>query len=115
MTENNDLKVLEESLWLPQTRFDKSYMEKILHSDFFEFGRSGKTYTRAECIDTPRQKIDAKIPLDNFSLHIVNENTRLVTYTSEVGNSPPLRANRSSLWIKCSGSWKLRFHQGTPI
>ncbi len=111
----SELELLEQSLWLRETRFDKDYMEHILDQEFFEFGRSGKTYTRSECIDMATQELHAKIPLENFAIHVVDQNIRLVTYVSEVRNCIIERANRSSLWVKRNGSWKLRFHQGTAI
>ncbi|HAT3869033.1 hypothetical protein SC371_03685 [Legionella pneumophila serogroup 2] len=110
----NVLKNFEESLWLEETRFDNQYMDKILDTSFFEYGRSGKTYARDEVMSHPAQTIGAKIPLENFKVHDVSDNVKLVTYISEVG-SEKLRANRSSLWVHEKNGWKLRFHQGTPI
>ncbi|CZG39411.1 Uncharacterized protein conserved in bacteria [Legionella pneumophila] len=109
-----ELKELEESLWLEETRFDNKYMDDVLDASFFEYGRSGKTYTRAEAMSHPYQTIGAKIPLDNFKVHDVSDKVKLVTYISEVGPEK-LRANRSSLWVYEKSGWKLRFHQGTPI
>lgn len=109
-----ELKKLEESLWIEETRFDNDYMDKVLDDAFFEYGRSGKTYSRTECMSHPRQTIGAKIPLEKFEVHDVSDTVKLVTYISEVG-SESLRANRSSLWVSVEGRWRLRFHQGTPI
>ena len=106
---------LEESLWRAETRFDQSYMDKVLAPDFFEFGRSGKTYSRQECLTAAPQKIDATLPLKNFKMHALDAANALVTYVSEVKYDEMERANRSSLWTKTSDGWKLRFHQGTPI
>ena len=40
----------------------------------------------------------------------------MVTYISSVNYKTGLEeALRSSLWCKKSGTWKLEFHQGTPI
>jgi hypothetical protein len=43
-TDVYDRRQLEESLWRPQTRFDREYTDNILAPDFFEFGRSGRVY-----------------------------------------------------------------------
>lgn len=110
----NELKKLEESLWISQTRFDTTYMDNILGKDFFEFGRSGRIYSRSETLSHPKQEIFAKIPLENFKVHHIDFNTKQVTYISEVGVEK-LRANRSSIWVNNEGSWKLIFHQGTPV
>ncbi|HAT2116469.1 TPA: hypothetical protein JBA33_05840 [Legionella pneumophila] len=110
----DELKKLEESLWLEETRFDNQYMDEVLDTSFFEYGRSGKSYTRDETMSHPYQTIGAKIPLEDFKVHDVSDDVKLVTYISEVGPEK-LRANRSSLWVYEKSSWKLRFHQGTPI
>lgn len=110
----NQLKILEESLWIEETRFDKSYMNNILAADFFEYGRSGKVYTREEVLSSLFQRIDAIIPLENFQIHKIDENVYQVTYISEVGKDQ-LKANRSSIWLYSAGEWRLKFHQGTPI
>ncbi len=113
--EQDKLKELEQSLWIAKTRFDKKYMEKILASDFFEFGRSGKTYTRAQTLSTATEKINAKIPLKDFKVHQITNNVFLVTYISEVHYKELEVANRSSIWLKTPTGWQLKFHQGTAI
>lgn len=40
------LRQLEESLWRAETRFDSVSMDRLLATDYFEFGRSGKVYSR---------------------------------------------------------------------
>ena len=110
-----ELKKLEESLWIPETRFDNNYMEKILAPDFFEFGRSGKIYARLDALSHKYQEINAKVPLKNFAIHSVSKDTVLTTYISEVENKELEIGNRSSLWIKTINGWQLRFHQGTAL
>ena len=104
---------LEESLWIEETRFDYSYMNSILTYDFFEFGRSGRVYTRDETLSHEYQEILAKIPLENFQLYNISNTVKQVIYVSEVGKEK-LRANRSSIWTLEGEKWKLKFHQGTP-
>lgn len=113
--EIKNLNVLEESLWRSETRFDLAYQEKVFAADFFEFGRSGRRYTRQQIIRTDSQPILAKFPLKNFNVHSLDENNVLVTYISEVQYEELEKANRSSIWSKTEEGWKLRFHQGTPI
>jgi hypothetical protein len=110
-----DLEKLEESLWRAATRFDRNYMDRVLAPDFFEFGRSGQRYTREQCLDVgDKREINAKLPLEAFALHLIDETTALVTYISEVAYETAQRANRSSIWSLTPDGWKLRFHQGTP-
>ena len=109
-----ELRVLEESLWRAETRFDKRYMEEVLAPDFGEFGRSGRRYDRVTAMGmgSPGDRIGARLPLAGFEVHLVAENVG--TYTSEVEYDEVQRAHRSSLWVRQQGRWRLRFHQGTP-
>ena len=110
-----ELKTLEESLWIESTRFDPAYMDAVLHPDFFEFGRGGKVFSRQQIMDIPAGEIDATIPFDEFAVHPLDDNCAMVTYISEERYAGLSRANRCSIWLKTSDGWKLRFHQGTPI
>jgi hypothetical protein len=110
------LQRLEEDLWRPETRFDPAFMEAVLAADFFEFGRSGRTYTRAQSLAVPAGPIDAVLPLPNFQARLLAENVALVTYDSHVTYDGVLeRGRRSSIWGRTAGGWQLRFHQGTPF
>ncbi len=82
---------------------------------FFEFGRSGKVYSRVACVTAPMQDINATLPLKNFKIHKISDDVALVTYVSEVNYDNQELANRSSLWQRTNGNWKLKFHQGTPV
>lgn len=111
----DNLKELEESLWITKKRFNRDYMGKVLSPDFFEFGRSGRIYSREDTLNTPLQEINARLPLKNFEISPITDNVVLVTYVSEIGEEEKTIANRSSIWIRASEGWKLRFHQGTPV
>jgi hypothetical protein len=110
-----ELQRLEESLWRRETRCDPDYMRSITTEDLFEFGRSGRTYTRDDLLDIPDQEIPATLPLQGLTVHEVAADVALVTYISELQFTTLDLANRSSLWVRSGGQWKLRFHQGTPI
>ena len=112
--EQEDLKNLEESLWIGETRFEREYMENILCENFFEFGRSGKRYTREMTLSAPNQEIFATLPLGQFQINEISDDVVLITYISEVQYDDLEIGNRSSVWVKIGGKWKLRFHQGTP-
>ena len=109
--QQKELIALEESLWKDETRFDTVYMENILHPDFFEFGRSGRIYERSHTIYVPRSDINAIFPLKDLTFHQVSQDTILITYKSRVQYETLEIGNRSSLWVKIDGVWKLRFHQ----
>jgi hypothetical protein len=114
----NTLRALEVSLWTTETRFDPALMEQTLDKDFVEFGRSGRRYERAEMIfpADQMQPIDIRLPLPDYSVDLIAPDVALVTYTSDVRYDGTVHcARRSSLWRRVDGSWKLRFHQGTPV
>jgi hypothetical protein len=112
-----ELRKLEEMLWRAETRYDNTLMDKLFAQDFFEFGRSGKRYTRTELMldPAPSTKIDAVLPLKNFKARLLSHNVVQLNYVSEVTNGEETqRANRSSIWSMTDSGWQLRFHQGTP-
>jgi hypothetical protein len=114
--EREELQRLEESLWREETRFDRDYMERVLAEDFFEFGRSGRTYQRGEILSLPAQPIQAVIPLPEFDVRLLTEDVAQVTYNSEVTYEGVVeKGRRCSIWSRSPGGWVLRFHQGTPF
>ena len=114
--DEEDLRLLEEGLWRAETRFDSRWMEEVLAPDFFEFGRSGRVYTRQDTIDTQVQPIDARLPLSYFRARLLDSDVAQVTYVSAVTYDGVLElANRSSIWSRSENGWRLRFHQGTAI
>jgi len=114
-TDHRDLRLLEEELWREETRFDRKRMDSIIALDFIEFGRSGRTYNREECLAATRIPIDAVLPLPNFAIRLVHADVALVTYDSEMKHEGDiLCARRSSIWSRTASGWQLRFHQGTP-
>lgn len=112
-----DLRSLEESLWRAETRFDDAHMEAVFAPDFLEFGRSGRIYTRDEvmAVQNGLTEINVTLPLQEFRARYLAKDVVQVTYVSETGQGDQKElANRSSIWSRDTGGWKLRFHQGTP-
>ena len=109
-----ELTRLEECMWCAETRFDMTFMEAHLAPDFFEFGRSGKTYTRAEILAGPTLSFSAQLPLPNLSVRMLSPNTAQLTYCSAATFDGVVEhARRSSIWTRAQGTWVMRFHQGT--
>lgn len=106
---------LEEAMWRGETRFDLMFQETRFAPDFFEFGRSGRVYSRKQIILSEAGEIQAKLPLENLSIRLLDENTAHVTYNSHVEyNGVVEHARRSSIWSRGEEGWVMRFHQGTP-
>jgi hypothetical protein len=106
---------LEEAMWREETRFDKAFMEQALAPDFFEFGRSGRTYTRQQILDLPKEPVVAQRLLEDLRVRLLDANTAQLTYNSRVRYRDVVEsARRSSIWSRSGDTWVLRFHQGTP-
>lgn len=76
--ENRDeLRRLEEELWVEATRFDVPYMERVLAEDFIEVGISGRIYMRSDTLAVPRQPIDAVLPLPHFNVRFLSTDMAL--------------------------------------
>lgn len=107
---------LEESLWRPATRFDQDHLERTLAPDFFEYGRSGRVWSRHACMAIATQDIDAVLPLPNLQVRLLDADTAQLTYDSAVTYDGVVEhAHRSSIWSRTATGWVLRFHQGTPF
>lgn len=102
-------------MWQAETRFDRDYLERVLHPDFFEFGRSGRTWTRDATMAVEPGEIDAVLPLPDLTVCPLGADAVLVTYRSIVRHGELDYANRSSIWVRDGEAWRLRFHQGTPV
>ena len=111
-----ELHRLEESMWQQSHRFDLAFQEARFASDFFEFGRSGRVYDRAQAIRTDSQPIAARLPLANLRFRVLDSQTVLLTYDSAAEYDGVMEyARRSSIWYRSSSGWVMRFHQGTPF
>jgi len=97
--------------WRAETRFDRDYLQQVLHPDFLEFGRSGRVWTRHDTMTAEPGPIDAW--LADFAVYPLSDTAVLVTYTSHVQHERMDVGRRSSIWIRAGSSWQLRLHQGT--
>jgi hypothetical protein len=112
--DREDLIRLEHTLWRAETRWDRTYMDSVLAPDFFEFGRSGRTYKRQDTLDASGRG-EIRATLKNIAITEIAEGVALVTYVSEVLYEELEIGNRSSLWSRGPKGWQLRFHQGTMV
>jgi hypothetical protein len=85
-------------------------LEGLLADGFLEFGASGRTWDEASM----RQTLAGAMPtppvdLEDFVVEALADDVALVTYRL----GPPRPSNRSSVWVRRDGRWRVRFHQGT--
>lgn len=102
---------LELELLSPAVRSSAERIQSLLHSDFMEYGASGRVWSRdamVEALTADPQVIGIPTEIDTARLA---HDVILVTYRI-AGPRPTLR---SSVWIRSGDSWQLRFHQGSVI
>jgi hypothetical protein len=108
-----ELTAREESLWRPGTRYDDDYMTSLLHPDFVEFGRSGRRYGYGDVLVGAGADFSIDLPLPRLTVQELVPGTALVTYLSVAVFESVEYANRTSVWLRTTDGWRLRFHQGT--
>lgn len=112
MTELDDLRVLEESLWRSETRYDAAHVARVFHPDFLELGQSGRSWTLAT-MAMSGGPIGVELPLPRYRVELLSPDVALATYESRKLDGSGT-ARRSSVWLRSAQGWRLRFHQGTP-
>lgn len=109
------LEHLEEGLW-SQRRWDREWLDRMLHPDFTEVGRSGQAYMRDQVLEAEPSHFEIELPLEGYRLRLIDEDVALVRYVSRaVYDRTSLPAERSSVWVNTNDGWRLHFHQGTPL
>jgi hypothetical protein len=111
------LRKLEVSLHQPELRSDRDQVDRLLHESFFEFGRSGQMYTKAEILEVlSAESSEEAIYSGDYSLTMIEDGVALLTYKSAQINAHGELSRhtlRSSLWQYTEPGWQMRFHQGT--
>jgi hypothetical protein len=112
------LQLLEVALHRPEVRSDRDELDRLLHPEFREFGRSGRIYERAEVLAEFADRRQAyQVWAQDFRVVALSDALALLTYKSaHVTAQGELEhhTNRSSLWQLTPAGWRLLFHQGTP-
>jgi len=110
------LQTCEQALLDPALRRDRARVSELLTEDFLEFGSSGRIWTREQILELLETE-DYKPPaMEDFKCALVADGVALVTYRTvrtDAVTSEKATTLRSSLWTKESGTWRVRFHQGT--
>jgi hypothetical protein len=110
------LRACEETLLDRLVRHDRAQLEALLDQDFMEFGSSGRVWTREQILDLLATEIYTPPSVEDFECTLLSESIALVTYRTVRTNPVPSLESatlRCSIWISHSGTWRVRFHQGT--
>lgn len=112
------LQSLECELHEPKVRRSAQRLAQLLHPDFQEIGRSGRSYTRAQILEhLSAETLSVKAHAEGFRLLVLTPVACLLTYRSaHIAPSGELErpTNRSSVWMHEPTGWQMVFHQGTP-
>jgi len=112
------LKALETELHRPEVRCDAAALNRLLHPQFREFGRSGRVHERSEVLaEFPVAPTDFEIRAQDFRVLSLADTIALLTYRSaHVRADGRLERHtlRASVWCRTEAGWQLIFHQGTP-
>lgn len=113
------IQALETGLHQYAIRSDAGMVNKLLHKDFVETGRSGQIYTREQSLSAlAAETSQSEIQASDFALAILADGVVLLTYKSFQQDAAGIiskRALRSSIWMMSEdANWQMRFHQGTP-
>lgn len=113
----HELQALEVELHHPGVRCSRERLQQLLHPEFHEVGRSGRIYDRATIVSfLAAQASPPAVASDAFAVLEIDPRAALLTYRSahiEEGGRLVNHALRSSLWLRTSAGWQLRYHQGT--
>nr|WP_298123460.1 DUF4440 domain-containing protein [uncultured Pseudoxanthomonas sp.] len=113
-----ELTALETELHHPGVTCSRERLERLLHPDFHEVGRSGTRYTRQVVIDflADRSSPPSVIAYDHRLERLADDIVLLHFASHEIAVHGPHRhaALRMSVWRRTKLGWQLRYHQGTP-
>ena len=102
----------EKQLHSPKIRSEKQELIKLLSPDFFEFGSSGREWSREQIIERlPIEKEEYQIQSSHYKAQELATGVVLVTYISSRDSNNEFL--RSSIWKETASGWQMVFHQGT--
>lgn len=108
----------ETALHQFEIRTNKDEASRLLHPEFLEVGKSGKTFDFNSIIESMSKEkpTGSVVHSQNYECISLEGGAFLLLYKSAVIDSDGAIgsfAKRSSLWVIDKNEWKLRYHQGT--
>lgn len=101
----------------PEFGTTRADFDRMMASDFWEVGASGKKYSREFVLDALEQRHKNPEPeyfaISDFACRAISDDTYLVTYQLEQDGGRFSR--RSTLWRNAPEGWQIIYHQGTKI
>lgn len=111
------LRSLEEELLRPEVRRDLVRVAALLTDNFCEVGTSGSLYSKNDVLTALLREKPSIRSLDEFRTELLQDDVALVTYRvyKHADEAAPTVSRHCSVWVRQSGEWRVRFHQGTPL
>lgn len=113
-----ELTTLETELHHPGATCSRERLERLLHPDFHELGRSGTRYTRQTVIDFLADRAPpSDVVAHDHRVERLADEVALLHFTSHevaADGVPRHVALRMSVWRRTDVGWQLHYHQGTP-
>jgi len=108
LSDEDHVVAMERSLLTDEVRADRAAVAALLHPDWQEVGRSGRLWTREDCLAEigPIDPVDVEV----VSTDRIGPDTILLLWRTSTADRSTLR---STLWVRTGGQWQARFHQGT--
>ncbi|GAL35307.1 hypothetical protein JCM19240_3677 [Vibrio maritimus] len=113
--------IIEQEIALHQfeVRQDKVKIERLIHPDFREVGRSGNSYDFKSIVRMMEAEKPSNVQVhsQNYECVALEPTVQLLTYeTALIDDSGQISnfAKRSSIWVLVGELWQLKYHQGTP-
>jgi len=109
--DNTELvKSLETELLTREVRENPKRIAELLHNQFEEFGKSGKTYDKKSIVEELPTFDYLEIQISKIEPTVLSENVIMLKYQSTMSG---LKANRTSIWVNENRKWQMIHHQGT--
>lgn len=109
---------IEVELLQADVRRSKERLGGLLADDFFEFGQSGDKYDKQDILEMLPQLPEEKFLVSDFEIQELFPETVLATYLlerEELETKKKSRSRRSSIYQKHNDTYRMLFHQGTPV
>jgi hypothetical protein len=101
----------------PEHGSSRADFDRMMTTDFWEIGASGKRYSRNDVLDELDRRRKNPGPdawqTSDFQCRQLAPNLYLLTYTLLQNNERLTR--RSTIWQRSAEGWKIAFHQGTIV
>lgn len=108
----------EEELQKPEVRKSVERLEDIISDDLIEIGSSGEMYTKKDVLVNLPNAPTLKFVMTEFKITEITPNivqTFFKTEKTVVETGATSYSMRSTMWKNENGTWRMIFHQGTPV